>query len=362
MQGDRIIENALAITGGKGPLALVLKGEDWLVSDDTVLHLATAEGLAAAGEAARTHIKSTLKGIGACYKSGMEDMHNRAPGNGTMRSMDKVAADGTGWDTIPFTSRGGGGCGAAMRSMAIGLAFPSPDDLPWLVAYAVDSSRITHHSPLGWFGGAVAAFFTSLAVRRVPPVAWVAHILAHLVPAVTQHIVSTGRSVKQLKLLPREVSGWTAYAKSSGLPLTLKEVPEGASLAAQPRAQGWCDLTQEAALVRDAHYASIAPGRWPGGTGRGACLIAYDALLAAGPSYADLVTTAMLHGGDNDSTGAIAGAWWGALYGMEGVPSCHVEHLEYRARMEAGADAMLELSGLVATPAGAAAASSDEHK
>lgn len=27
----------------------------------------------------------------------------------------------------------------------------------------------------------------------------------------------------------------------------------------------------------------------------------------------------MLHGGDNDSTGTIAGAWYGALYGLEDV-------------------------------------------
>jgi len=27
----------------------------------------------------------------------------------------------------------------------------------------------------------------------------------------------------------------------------------------------------------------------------------------------------MLHGGDNDSTGTIAGAWYGALYGFRGV-------------------------------------------
>ena len=27
----------------------------------------------------------------------------------------------------------------------------------------------------------------------------------------------------------------------------------------------------------------------------------------------------MLHGGDNDSTGCLAGAWYGALYGLNGV-------------------------------------------
>jgi len=31
----------------------------------------------------------------------------------------------------------------------------------------------------------------------------------------------------------------------------------------------------------------------------------------------------MLHGGDSDSTGTIVGAWYGAIYGLQGVPLNH---------------------------------------
>lgn len=51
----------------------------------------------------------------------------------------------------------------------------------------------------------------------------------------------------------------------------------------------------------------------------------YDALLAAGNSWEELCLRAVLHGGDNDSTGAIACAWFGALYGFTGVPRCNYE-------------------------------------
>jgi len=51
----------------------------------------------------------------------------------------------------------------------------------------------------------------------------------------------------------------------------------------------------------------------------------YDALLAAGNSWQELCMRAVLHGGDNDSTGAIACAWFGALYAFTGVPECHYE-------------------------------------
>ena len=36
----------------------------------------------------------------------------------------------------------------------------------------------------------------------------------------------------------------------------------------------------------------------------------------------------ILHGGDNDTTGTIAGAWFGAYYGWKGVPKIHYKHLE----------------------------------
>lgn len=55
-------------------------------------------------------------------------------------------------------------------------------------------------------------------------------------------------------------------------------------------------------------------------------MIAYDALLGAGGNWEELCLRAMLHGGDSDSTGTIAGAWFGAAFGLKGVPMSHIEH------------------------------------
>ena len=42
----------------------------------------------------------------------------------------------------------------------------------------------------------------------------------------------------------------------------------------------------------------------------------------------------MFHGGDSDSTGIIAGACYGAMFGLQGVPLNNYLHLEYRDRLE----------------------------
>ena len=42
----------------------------------------------------------------------------------------------------------------------------------------------------------------------------------------------------------------------------------------------------------------------------------------------------MFHGGDSDSTGIIAGACYGAMFGLEGVPANNHRHLEYRDSLE----------------------------
>lgn len=41
----------------------------------------------------------------------------------------------------------------------------------------------------------------------------------------------------------------------------------------------------------------------------------------------------MLHGGDNDSTGCLAGAWYGAIYGLKNVPEINYKNLEYKQRL-----------------------------
>lgn len=93
---------------------------------------------------------------------------------------------------------------------------------------------------------------------------------------------------------------------------------------------------------RDKFYKEISISKWAGSIGKlfgyllikfgfvksiygfikgsDAVIIAYDALVGSRNNWNELCLRGMLHSGDNDSTGCIAGSWYGALYGFENVP------------------------------------------
>ena len=71
---------------------------------------------------------------------------------------------------------------------------------------------------------------------------------------------------------------------------------------------------------RDKFYKTITNSEWAGANGIDSVLIAYDGILGCKANWTELCLRAMLHGGDNDSTGCIAGSWFGALYGFDTVP------------------------------------------
>lgn len=76
-------------------------------------------------------------------------------------------------------------------------------------------------------------------------------------------------------------------------------------------------------VEREHFYREISWTNWPGKIGIESVLIAYDALLGSNGSWEQFCLRGILHGGDNDSTGTIGGAWFGALYGFQSVPKCH---------------------------------------
>jgi len=294
------------------------------LSDDQVMHLATAEALVEHG---RSPIEALYPLLAKHYVRSFKDMRGRAPGPTTHASINHLT--GNQWDTVPY-SRTGGGCGGSMRAMCIGLRFPGPENRNRLIAASIESGRMTHNHPTGFLGAMVAALFTAYAIEGIPPVKWARLLLDQALPRAYSYLEEQKRDWQKYQAdLKFFETHWKEYMK-------LRRVSENETEATFPEVYG--------VRERDSYYQSISWAGWGGASGHDSVIIAYDALLGSKDSWEELALRGILHGGDNDSTGVICGAWFGACHGFHGVPVVHYDKLEYRARAEAAADALLKLA------------------
>nr|DBA19081.1 TPA: hypothetical protein GDO54_014956 [Pyxicephalus adspersus] len=255
---------------------------DWPVSDDTVLHLATAESLATGKLDEELYHELAKR-----YVSAMSDMEGRKPGPTSIL------------------------------------------ELPLLVAVSVESGKMTHNHPTGYLGSLASALFTALAVQRVPLELWGLRLLETL-PVALEYIRSTGSDVE------RHMEVWDYFRESWQRYLEERGLSQGSGPAVFPPLYG----PEE----RDKEYARWCLDDWAGRSGHDAPMMAYDALLGAGDSWEELCSRSMFHGGDSDSTGVIAGCCWGAQYGLSGVPNGNYNELEYRDRLESAARSLHQLA------------------
>ncbi|XP_060795365.1 ADP-ribosylhydrolase ARH1-like isoform X2 [Neoarius graeffei] len=307
-----------------GVKKISVKLPDWPVSDDTVLHLATAEALTTGKEG-----ENLLHEVAHRYKVGMTDMNGRAPGLSTMAGVNQLKPGRPGGYRITYNQRSGG-CGAAMRSMCIGLRYPQPEQLSSLVAVAVETGRMTHPHPTGFLGGVASALFAAYAIQRRPITTWGLGLVKEACPVAKEFVRSAGYAV------PETERDWGYFTEQWEKYLELRGLSSGTSPVLFPEQYGPAE--------RDEAYKSFSFSGWGGSSGHDAPMIALDALLGAGSNWEELMSRAAFHGGDSDSTAVIACCCWGLMYGMEGVPKCNHTKLEYRDRLENSAEKLYTLS------------------
>ena len=200
--------------------------------------------------------------------------HPRAPGR-TCLSALRADRRGTRADPLNHSK----GCGGVMRVAPLGLALAEP------FAVAVEAAALTHGHPSGFL-----------------PAGALALIVAALCRGVTLH--------RATELALDELLAWPRHEETS---------------RALRRA---LDLV-EAAVPGPDTVESLGGG-W---TGEEALAIAVYCALAT-PDFHSGIVLAVNHGGDSDSTGALAGHLLGCVHGLGGIPRGFLDGLEGREVIE----------------------------
>jgi ADP-ribosylarginine hydrolase len=155
-------------------------------------------------------------------------MEGRAPGGATMNSLmllegilpfDGRKVTPLKWNQIPFNEKGGG-CGAAMRTMCIGLRFPGEKNRDKLISVALESGRVTHNHPVAFFGAVASAVFTAYAIEGVPIIEWGKLLVKTILPKAKEYLKNNGRDWELYATKSNfdyfETS-WVKYLKLRGL-------------------------------------------------------------------------------------------------------------------------------------------------
>lgn len=316
----------------------------YTLSDATVMNLATAEALVDTTTNTATDPSCGPEDVTAViaqrYVDTMKDTAERSLGHTTTQSLWQLARDCSNWKSHPYHPREGG-CNPAVRATVIGLLLPCEEDLPELVRLAVESCWITHHHPTAFLGAATAASFTAFAIRGLPVREWGHEMMTTVVPLVEQlfeQVPELAHEANNTREMHAFVQKWTAFLELRELPRPGVPVDRGTYLRAAPKPvypEGFDEL------ARDKYYTSLSFSGWGGASGDDCTIIAYDALVG-GCAWEEVCSRGMMHGGDSASTGALAGAWYGAAEGFHGVPVCHYEAVEYSDRLSQCAAALLK--------------------
>jgi ADP-ribosylarginine hydrolase len=273
---------------------------NWNSSDDTILMMAIAKGCLNGGKE-KDYIKSLLN-----YFNDLND-DKRSTGYTTILSLKNIKKTKT-INSLEYSDKMGGN-GAAIRSAPIGLIYYRENEIDKLIEQSIMSSRITHNYVYGFLGGLVTALFTSYAIRHIHPLDWCDKLLKlYESKKIDKYMKKTNIYDKYERDKNLFWDKWYEYRENILRNLNSDD------LIPSFRMQKLKNLIPGISFNKK--YINYS--NW-GSSGVGATILAYDALIRSisdnNINLDSVIVFSALHFGDNDSTGIIAGCWYGAYYG-----------------------------------------------
>ena len=287
-------------------------------SDDTILILATAE--------------AAIKG------GGNENYRNQYIDNYELLLEDKRASGLNTIDTLKLLKKGGtikidsmmGGNGAALRTGPIGLIWYK--NIERVIEESIISSKVTHNYYIGFLGGMITALFTSFAMKNIPPYKWVEELLELYKNKVIQKYYPKEH---RLEDLDEYIGYWKKYQETRISKLKYKNsldffiYPEDRIIYLL---EYYPNPMIKSMVLKGKNLRTLEfDWKRVSSTGLDACIIAYDCLLMSMSTpgsknidfdnivynFDSFMTLVTIHPGDNDTTAAIGGTWYGALLGFD---------------------------------------------
>ena len=302
-------------------------------SDDTILMLATCEAVNNGGGEVN-YINSYLK-----YYEELKN-EKRQAGNVTLSSLEKIRLTKSIKSIEYSNSHGGNGC--AIRTAPIGLKYWN--DYDKVCEEALIASLVTHNYPLGYLGGIVAALFTAYAVNNINPFEWSENLIKLYKKKYFNKLVSKYSEQNVEKEINDYFLWWEKYNELRLSKMKYRNLP----IFINPNSKilDLLNYTPVQYLIKMKGYDKM------GGSGLEAVILAYDNLLLStkpnnkvnthvnifnplvdiiNPEFDwnTLFFNNVFFFGDNDSIGAISGAWYGAFLGIDKFPLDKIKDLEF---------------------------------
>jgi ADP-ribosylarginine hydrolase len=290
----------------------------WTVSDDTLFNYEIAKFiLTIKDKLEEKNIKKLKQEIIKMINKQTELKIERGFGLMTGNAINEWTDDKDERHTKYNEKSGGSGC--SMRTIPIGLRYYKDEDLDKLIEISIITSKLTHNSPIGFLSGLASAYFIKLAINKIDIKKW-GHLLIELYESdkVKKYIDTTNDDIYfDYRSTIRVWKKYISFYFDSNNNLNLIKIKRNL-LSRLDMFQMFNEI-----LYPNSEYSNII-----GGTGPSSVIMAYSALLDCDKNWEKLTYYAMLHTGDSDTVGAIAGALYGIMYEFENVPQHLLKNIE----------------------------------
>ncbi len=327
---------------------------NWNASDDTIMILATANGVINGGGEAN-YKKEYID-----YFDLLND-EKRASGLNTIDTL-KLLKRGLGIKTLPINSNMGGN-GAAMRTSPIGIFWYK--NIEKVIEESIIASRLTHNYYLGFLGGMVTALFTSFAMANIPVWKWVEELIKLYNNKTIHKYYPPEHKIDDLAEF---IGYWKRYQETRINKLKYKNTID-TFIFPNDRTEyllGYYPNPKIKSMVIKGDSLKNLSWDWNhiGSTGLDVCIYAYDCLLMSIQSNQSsqsgqstnlksidldnityswdvFMTLVSIHPGDSDTTASIGGAWFGALNGYGGFDEKRIKQLEFYKELKKVSDKLI---------------------